>query len=290
MKKYYLISSEALKDGLLFRNEEDFKVGMNYVAILAAKYPGVIILVFILMSNHFHFFLLGTREEVEAFVNAFKKRYSSYYNRKYGVKEILRGNAVDFKEFSPDKESLRIGIAYVQMNCVAANICSHPSQYPWGTGGVFFNRMNHSGRCVGEFSARKLAAILHSNECDLPRDWVICDDGYVLPQNYVGIARVEGIFDSPKQMNYYLNNSSKAKRRLEMAEDHLPAFRDQTAMAALYDLCRSLFGKKEFRELAYDEKVELVRQLRYRCSANANQIARVCGISYEEVAKLMDGV
>lgn len=35
---------------------------------------------------------------------------------------------------------------------------------------------------------------------------------------------------------------------------------------------------------------ECVRQIRFRFSSHVNQIARVCDLSYEEVARMMDSV
>ena len=123
MRKYYLVTTEHLEEALWFREDEDFVTGMNYVAIQAALTPRVIILVFILMSNHVHFVLYGTKKEVEAFVNSFKSRYALYMRRKYGVKEFLRRNKLDIKEISKEEvEALERSLAYVQMNCVAANI------------------------------------------------------------------------------------------------------------------------------------------------------------------------
>lgn len=100
---------------------------------------------------------------------------------------------------------------------------------------------------------------------------------------------VEELFRSPKRMNYFLASSSKARKRLE-SEEHLPAFRDQIILAARPDLCRSLFGKESFQELLPGERTEFMRQIRFRFSADINQIARVCGLSYAEAARLMDGL
>ena len=44
MKKIYLLTTAHLEDGLWFRDEEDFKVAMNYLAIQAACCPEVIVL------------------------------------------------------------------------------------------------------------------------------------------------------------------------------------------------------------------------------------------------------
>ena len=92
---------------------------------------------------------------------------------------------------------------------------------------------------------------------------------------------------SAGRMNYFLQTSSKARRRLE-AEENLPAFRDQIILSALPDLSRSLFQKESFSELSVKEKAEFMRQIRFRFSADVNQIARVCGVSYADAAKLMD--
>lgn len=288
MKRIYLLSTEHLEDGLWFRDEDDFKVAMNYVAIEAARHPEVVVMAFELMSNHVHFVLKGREEDVVAFVNAFKHRYSVYYQRKYGIREFLRGNGLDIKLIPYDDEAVEKAIAYVDMNCVAAGICTHPSQYPWGTGGEYFNQVAHTGKRLDVLSARKRKRLLHSDDDSiLPGNWHICDSGYIPPSEYIDVQGVEKLFRTPQRLNYFHRNSSKAKKRLE-ADENLPAFRDQTILAALPDLCRSLFQKDSFSKLTADEKSEFARQIRFRFSADATQVARVCGISYAEAARLLD--
>ena len=289
MRKLWLITTEHLKAGLWFRDEEDFKVGMNFVAIQVHA-SRVVVLSFILMSNHVHFVVKAdSKKDAEAFIEGFKHRYSLYLRRKYGVKEFLRGNGVRIDPISWYDEDPEKAIAYVEMNCVAANICSHPSQYPWGTGCLFFDQRKPDGRPLGTFSKRACKRLLHSDVESLPENWLVGADGYILPQSYVDVAAVEACFKTPQRMNWFLLNSSKAKKRLD-ADENLPAFRDQVILAAIPDLCQSLFGKREFSQLARKEQVEFVRQLRFRFSAHVNQIARVCGLTYEQAAQLMDSV
>ena len=290
MKQIYLLSTDHLENGLWFRDDEDFRVAMNYVAIQAASSPEVAVLAFILMSNHVHFVLKGRREDVLGFINQFKHRYSLYYRRKYGRKEFLRKNGTDVKPVPCEDEAPERALAYVQANCVAANICSHPSQYPWGTGNTFYNSCKPTGKLLCDLSERMRERLLRSNNVALPETWLICEDGYIKPENYVDVACVEDIFRSPKRMNYFLNNSSKAKKRLESADDNLPAFRDQAILAVLPDLLRSLFQKSSFEELNNQEQSEFARQIRFRFSADATQIARLCGVSYAEAAHLLDGI
>ena len=280
MRKLWLITTEHLKAGLWFRDEEDYKVGMNFVAIQAHA-SRVVVLSFTLMSNHVHFVVKAeSKKDAEAFIEGFKHRYSLYLRRKYGVKEFLRGNGVKIDFISPYDEDPEKAIAYVEMNCVAANICSYPSQYPWGTGCLFFDQRKPDGRPLESFSKRACKRLLHTD---------VGADGYILPQNYVDVEAVQAFFRTPQRMNWFLTNSSKAKKRLE-ADDNLPAFRDQVILAAVPDLCQSLFGKRKFSQLTRDEQVEFVRQLHFRFSAHVNQIARVCGLTYEQAARLMDSV
>ena len=89
-------------------------------------------------------------------------------------------------------------------------------------------------------------------------------------------------------MDYFLRNSSKARLRLESKEDAQPSFRDEIVLAALPELCRTLFSKLSFQELSDGQKTEVLRQLRFRFSSNIHQLARVVGLSYDETARLMD--
>lgn len=292
MGKIYLLSTDHLEKSLWFRDEEDFKVAMNYIAIQAATCPEVMVLAFILMSNHVHFVIRGPKEKVLEFIGRFKHRYSLYYQRKYGVSGFLRRNGVDIRPVPEDEpEALEKVIAYVQMNCVAANICAHPTTYQWGTGNAFFFHGAKGGKNLGSLSKRALKRLLHTEFTQLPDDWTISEEGYIQPISYIDVKMVEQRFRTPKRMIFFLNNSSKARKRFATEEEnHLPSFRDQTVLAALPDLCRSLFQKNDFTALDNAAKVECARQLRYRFGADAHQIARVCGISYAEAAALLDSV
>ena len=295
---------------MLFKDVEDFKVGMNYVAVQVDKWK-VAVLVFILMSNHVHFVLFCTREKSEQFINSYKREYSRYLRLKYGSKEHLRGNGMDIRLVPIDNESLERTLAYVQMNCVAANICGSPADYPWGSGACFFSGpmtgmpyapkgLAEAGRQSSAFvtpgtrplasiKAREQYRLIHSKAV-LPGEWLMSDAGYILPSSYVRKDLVENVFGTPKRMNYFLQSSSKAKQRLETGEQSLPAFKDQVIVAALPDLCWSLFRKRQIGELSEEQMVELMRQLRFRFAANVNQIARVTGLSYEHAAAFWNRV
>ena len=287
MCRVYLITTEHLDKGLWFLDEADFVAGMNFLAINAFQ-SKVTVLAFILMSNHLHIIVQGDYDDVVLFIERLKGCHSRYLHNKYGFKEYLRRSGVDVREVENKNESIERAVAYVQMNCVAANICSHPTQYQWGTGNLFFNPTKASGLSLKDLSKRRRIRILHSCADNIPLDWKIGREGYILPESYVNREYVEYLFRTPNRMDYFLRNSSKARKALEMAEHHLPAFKDQVIVQTLPDLCRSLFQKERFEELSEQEKSEYLRQIRYRFSSNVNQIARILGLTYGEAAKFLD--
>lgn len=287
MRKRYLVTTDHLESRIWFRDDDDFVVGMNHVAIQAFL-TKVTVLAFILMSNHVHFVLYGTWEECEAFIDNFKARYSQYLFRKYGIREQLRRNDFEIKELPYDDEAFEKAVAYTNMNCVAANICLYANQYPWGTGDCFFNPSHPVGKRLSDFSKRELKRILHSDFTDLPSDWIIGERGFILPQCYVNVKYVEEQFRKPSRMTWFLNNSSKAKKTRESSGGPMASFRDQSILSMLPDLYRSLFHKNRFQELTDDEKVECLRQIRYRFSSDVHQLARVTGITYAQAAALLD--
>ena len=303
-EEYWLISTDHLEKQLLFKETEDFVVGMNYVAVWTFKCR-VRVLAFVLMSNHIHLVAMCGRDSSSSFADCFKREYGRFLFNKYGDVEALRRNRVDIREVSLDGEALERAIAYVHMNSVAANICANSFDYPWGTGGCFFGKNSvmgiggggsgsgqggggvPGGRFIGEMSARERYRVLHT-KADVPPGWVVCEMGYIIPSSYVQVELVEKVFRSPSRMNYFLRTSSKAKVKLENGDKGAPAFRDQVLREAVWDLCQTLFKKGSASELNEDQMVELLRQLKYRFSANAKQLARVTGLTYATAAALLD--
>lgn len=283
---YFFISTDHLEDQIWFRDKEDFLTGMNYVAVVT-ELTHVRVLAFVLMSNHVHFVLESSRDEAMSFILEFKRLYSYYLSRKDGTKELLRRNGIDIQNVGLEKESLERSIAYVLMNPVAANIVLHPSEYPWGSGDAYFQMKERKGRLLGSMTTRSRRLLLHTKAM-LPDNWILGDERQcIMPASFIQAGFVESLFRTPSRMNYFLNTSSKARRRLESGKG-LPSFRDQVILAALPDLYHTLFQKREWNELTLEEQGEMSREVKRRFSADVGQLARVIGLSYSEMASCLD--
>ncbi len=278
--QFWLISTDHFTDKLWFKEEDDFKMAMNIPPLIATT-MAVKILSLILMSNHVHFLVAGSRDDAQIFINRFKKMYSQRFSKKYGSQSLLLKNGTDIRELTLENESLEKGIAYVQMNSVAANISLTPSDYPWGTGNAFFRTQRPSGTLVSEMSSRALIACIHSTS-SLPGNYLI-KDGFVDTASYAAVEFVESLFRTPKRMNYFFHHSSKAKRAQEGV-----SFEDSFVLSALGYLSYNLNGERNISQLSESQQSEVLRQIRYRFSADPNQLARVSGLPYEEVCRLLE--
>ena len=283
--KFFLITTDHQSDRILFEDDEDFQVAMNYVAV-AAFILKVNVLSFILMSNHVHFVIQCTEAEAKAFIDKFKQLFGHHYYKKYNVKGFLRKLGVDIQELKMGDESLHRGIAYTQMNCVAANITPSPLVYPWGTGSIFFNAYTPEGTRLSSLSGREQCRTLKTN-VKLPQNYYVCNNGYILPKCYVPFRFVESLFRTANRYSYFLNNSSKARKHKE--KDSAPSFRDQIVRPAMRDLILSLFRETSIDNLSQEQRAELMRQMQRRFSSDAKQLARTSGLPLKEVDALLNG-
>ena len=281
--RIFFITTDHLELRIWFRDDEDFRVGMNYLAVTAAV-TGLKVIAFILMSNHVHILLAcPNRVEALSFINHFKQLYGTYYCNRYGERRFFRRNGVDIQEIDPENEGLERVIAYIVMNSVAARICASANSYRWGSGSCYFNDYKETGRSLSSYSGRSRIALLKSKAM-LPGNWTVGAGGYVLPESYVSVKGVETLFKSPLRYNFFLNNSSKAKRVKDLSG---PAFRDQVISDGFKDLCITLFNKQDAFSLSVEEKAEAVRQLRWRFGADSHQISRVTSFPYSEINEML---
>lgn len=282
--KFFLVTTDHLTDRIWFRDEEDFRVAMNYVAVVSSVLS-TNVLAFILMSNHVHFVLQCDESEAKLFIDRFKLTYGEWLKRKYDTPEFLRRVKVDIREVKIEDESLHRAIAYVQMNCVAANICPNPFVYPWGTGSTFFNPNETPLTHLRNMSKRKQYSLTRSRVI-LPNYYAITPAGFIAPSSYVPVEFVEKLFGSAKRFQFFLNTSSKAKKHLE--KNAAPSFSDQVLISACKDLCQSLLRKGGLNELTEEQTGEILRQLRRRFSADIAQLCRVTGIPYKKVVDMLE--
>ena len=103
--EFQLVTTDHLSESIWFRDEQDFKVGMNYIAIISLA-TGINVLAFILMSNHVHLVLQCSKEEADAFINA--NTSTNATGRLSSSEEILSKSTQSAPTMSPWREPSHI--------------------------------------------------------------------------------------------------------------------------------------------------------------------------------------
>ena len=188
---YWHLCTDKLAGMLLFRDEADYRMGMNLIPV-CLRQLGLTEYCHALMSDHLHILVGGTYEQVKRLFELIKSRLGRYLAWKYGSPRLLRN--WDCEIFPvPDVTAFRNEVAYILRNEYAAGV-NAPLHSRWNTGQLYFNPMLAAirGTKVGELADKKLFALLKT-KARLPAEYEI-HEGMILPKCYVHYKKVEELF------------------------------------------------------------------------------------------------
>ena len=258
---------------------------MNQVAVTVFK-TGVIMLAFVLMSNHFHFVIIGNRAEAERFIYLYKRNISRYIRLRYGKSGLLRRISTRCDEIDSADDGLKRCIAYALDNPVKAGLFLIPQGYEWGSASCYFNGVDVLSKCipVTGMSTRRLRKIIHSDE-RLDGSYMLNSQGYIEPRSYVDYRFVENLFGRPKSFEYFLSTSASSRK----VKKEVIMFSDSLVREAVREMLRNKYGLDSIDHADDDVKQMLAKDLRTFFNAPSNQIARLLGCPLKTVLKAFEG-
>lgn len=275
---------------VLFRSDEEFRDGMNRLLSVIVRYD-VLILGFILMDTHVHFVLYGEFEVCNRFIHDYVKLTSMYISSRTAKRKALTGIAISHQRIDDDRY-LKTAICYVVKNPFTASLPYCPWDYPWGSGALYF-------RVPGLWTSPKWMLGVKDNvykNQDIRNltksrvrieDSLCVIDGVIVPSQYVAVDIVEQIFRSHKAYNYFLLAAKDVdieSRGGTISQLTVPIMEMRENRNKLSE---ELFGIQELRGLNMERRVKLARVMKSRYNCSSKQIARVCGLVFEEVKDLL---
>ena len=283
MKRYYHIYTKGLEDDVIFRAEEDYIVGMNYVPVVLYS-KDILMLAFVLMSNHFHFVAYSGEHVAYEFINLYKTLISRYMFEKYGVRELLRKVSVGVSVIADDKDALMDKIAYALNNPIAAGINCFATGYEWGSGRCYFAGMNYSDTSVPlkSYSIRAQRKLLHSH-IKLPQNYLVTSRGYVDPISYVDWPSVERLFHTALSLQYHLNMSRKNNN----PSRYSLSFSDELLFNVVSQMLDKQYGGLSVSELSQESLSFLVKDLNRRFNSSPKQLARILKLPLQLVVSIL---
>lgn len=114
----------------------------------------------------------------------------------------------------------------------------------------------------------------------------ICHD-IVFPGEYVAYEVVEKIFKTHKSFNYFLNTCKESyieSRQSNISNLSIPM---QELRMLRNAACKELLGEEFSRNLSTHQRLKLARTLKRKYLCSTKQIARICGLLYDEAKHLL---
>ena len=118
----------------------------------------------------------------------------------------------------------------------------------------------------------------------VPDDWLVCN-GFILPTNYIDIARFESIYQTHNRYRVFLSSPRKREEEMlrKMAEYRGVTMEDLEARKLCGDMCKQLFGTRDPRRLDTTKRIMLAQQLRRQYRMTFRQLAMLVRLPEGEI-------
>ena len=280
---------------MLFYDELDFIAGMNRIYVTVKGYR-VIILAFSLMDTHIHFILYGSFDECNRFMHEYIRRTSLHIALRHGDRNKLAEVPLNHQPVDTDFY-LKIVICYTVKNAPVGGLPFLGLDYPWSSGPLYFKHSSYWSSPLWTGQAKVGQVFLSSKHShqqreklhtrEVPAEPVTMMGDLVFPGEYVAYELVERIFKTCKSFTYFLSITKEDDvdaRGGQLSRLSVPM---QEMRQHKNELCLELFGAKTVKSLSVQQRVKLARTLKARYNSSLKQIARLCGLVYDEVKSLL---
>ena len=276
---------------MLYHDTGEFRDGMNRILSVVLGYE-VAILAFVLMDTHLHFVLYGSYDACNRFIREYLRRTSIYLSSIYPARKSLKKIIVNHQTINDDRY-LKSAICYVLKNPVAAGLHYNVWDYPWSSASLYFPSADSwtsprwtLGIDNNKLNNNELRALTKSRvKIDMIDICVV--NGVILPKQYVAVDIVERLFRSHKAYNYFLNSTKDIDIEsrggiISYLSVPLREMRNNRTI-----LLQELFGASDLRRLDMGQRIELARCMKSRYNCSPKQIAKLCGLVYNEVKDIL---
>lgn len=272
---YWHLYTDGRNADIIFRDQEEMKIGMNLLAISSLNFSDVTMLTFALMNNHLHLILSGEADRCRVLFDMFKTRLWKCFSRNSRKIDLSRFEC-KMVEIST-LQSLRNEIVYVNRNGYVARPDCTPFSYPWGAGAYFFNpflKMLPSVPYEG-LSVREKRKICRSNDVVIPSSDVKVLDGLILPLSFCSIAEAESVFRSAHHYFQHLTRRYEAYSEIASRLHESVFIADEEMYSAVCSLCMKYCGVKNPSQLSAKDRIEMAKRMRQDYNASNRQIKAI---------------
>lgn len=295
MKTYYHLFANGADAKNFIISEEEKIAAFNRVGVCKSLTEADVV-AFSIEESHPHILLWGTFEECRKFRDYYQDISCRSIVRRRGSLDgvVLHCELYEVNEIS----YLRNVATYTIVQATKDGKRVMPYDYLYGTGSLYFRSgryvlpwmIDNNGNIVKpvyfrELSTRQKRMICGSKSL-IPDDWLVCN-GFVLPTNYIEIARFEEIYKTHNCFRVFL---ASGKNLLNDVLDKMASVRgvmidDIEARKLCESICMELFCRKGTRHITPEQRVNLARELYKRYSLSTRQLSILTKLPEEEIYK-----
>lgn len=296
VKNCYHFCSDGSKADVLFSRDEDYILAMNRIGLTILGYD-ILVLAFCLMDNHFHFIIYGEQDECAAFIREYTRCMGIALSKRSETRFKLDKSDISYKAIDND-QYLKTAICYVLRNPTVGRLPFPAWFYPYSSCSLVFahNSSNISWCRPSWLESSHHTKISALSPCEFrslgraagrfPPDWTVIDR-MIFPGHYVATELVEQIFITPRAFLYFISTCKD-----QALDEELGCFTSLTIpdkeMREIRDiLMQEIFLGLTLRQLTVAQRTSLAHQLKSRYGCPAKQIARLVGLPYPQLAKLL---
>ena len=272
----------------IFTNEVEFREGMITLAVCATLYNKAELITFILMNNHIHFIMRGSREDCLELFHIFKLRLMRRW-RDFG-------RPIDWTKFEAQilriesLRALRNEIAYVHRNAYVANPNYSPFNYPWSGGVAYFTPIINllPAISVRNLKTRVARDLTHYRDIMDLEGLYFVDKSPHIP-SFCRIDIGESVF--PDARHYFLISGRNAEAFSQIASrlKDIVFLTDDEIYVVAVKYSEEMFSQK-LHLLSPEQRIELARKLHFEFNASNRTLRRILGLEIRVLDELFPRV
>lgn len=273
---------------ILFRDDDDYDAMVKIMCVCARR-KSVIIIIYAVVSNHFHVAVLATsQKEAFEYGQELKRMYAMWFRKKYGHAKALL--MVDIKAIALDSDwYVRNALAYIPRNALD-NGCN-VNEYKWSGLSAMFGRSSFAGTTpVRTLTKQQKRDIMHTGDKldDVP--WMLDEAKRLIPSSFCDHTYLEQAFNN--DMTYFIRTiggQDSSEMTWKLVDGPRTMQHDTDFLNSIKELSLRWF-KTELTELSIEKKTRLIPYVYRTTKTSVAQLARAFGIGRDDVERILKPV
>ncbi len=280
------LSMHGLECRILCRDDTDYDYFVKCIVLCALR-RRVIVVMYVVVSNHAHMVLLAkSQEEAEKYGDEVKRCYSMYFGKKYSEKSSMKH--VNTKAIFLDTDwYLRNAIAYDIRNAID-NGAESALIYRWsGYSGMFCDRARIEGVEVRGLNKREKRRLMHTDEDLSGVRWMLDKNGCIIPATVCDWRYLEAAFCGNQA--YFLKMigvTPVAEMQLRLVDAPRKMMSDNDFLRQVNDVSQRWFNEN-VDKLPATKKYRLLTYVCHSFRTTIPQLARIFELERDVVSRIV---